>query len=910
MTRRSRTQNESLPPGPIIDEDIGVFAESAMRVYGVAVNEDRSIPSFEDGMKPVARRALWAASFVATTQTKSARLVGDVIGKFHPHGDCLRGDTKVPLLNGRVATLRQLADKSAGSLWVLAYDPKTNSLLPARAHSWRVGQRATRMYRLHFSTGEFIECTANHPFYVDGQGWTRADQLEEGSSLVGGTISIWDSYRKVALTEGCMRSVHRLVGDHKFGGLEDDEVYHHIDENPVNNRPSNLCVMSRAEHAEHHGDWAVGLEAGRATMESPRYRAALRKKNKELRRLYNRSLWLSKAVAAIRFLLSSGVIPTRETYEQLRENGHIYNLTRLETLAARGVSFEKLCTIAPTWTLDTSSAKGFTEHLKGKTKSKKQSKKQTYANYSGISTPFLIAAAKSIKSLCFEHRIRAMSWDLYESSACEQDTSVYNQAKTVYTSRDRINARFGAKSVKALASKIPAQYLNVLDRVEVVDINREEFFDFTVDGYENMIVLTSNGGRTGNFVVAHNSAAYGAIVTMVNSNMPTLTGVGNWGTLLDSAAAHRYTNVVLAQYGKQFLRKEYMAVSPMCPNFDETFEEPIVLPALLPNILINGGMGIGVGVTTQVPCFTPDSLLKVLTCVLDGEKLTPVQAAKMLKLYEPWGGVPTKTKANFEQLLLLMTEPRASILYDSPLTVEREKKSILIDKFAPNVDIEKIVAKIRLIQQVKSVHAAQGLSFEVKAHPSTNFNEFDALVKKVQAVTSTSLRYSIYVSERTPTENGKYDVSFHRLGVLPLLSKWLRWRLALEVKSLEWRSAQLTARIKYLELLIHAAKPEHLKIIFAALQKPDTAKLIASGLDISLEDAEVILNLKVRSLSKLDIDALKDERNSCLDKRKLLAKQIKNPKPVVREYFQTVLAQLKTAPRDPKQTNHLQLWLK
>src|SRR3990167_5087616 len=59
--------------------------------YAMSVIVSRAIPSIEDGLKPVQRRILYAMSQLGLkpgSQTKkSARVVGDVIGKFHPHGD-------------------------------------------------------------------------------------------------------------------------------------------------------------------------------------------------------------------------------------------------------------------------------------------------------------------------------------------------------------------------------------------------------------------------------------------------------------------------------------------------------------------------------------------------------------------------------------------------------------------------------------------------------------------------------------------------------------------------------------------------------------------------------------------------------------------------------------------------------
>ena len=58
--------------------------------YAYAVNTDRSIPSAADGLKPVHRRILWSMYKEKNTSDKAhvkcARIVGDVIGKYHPHG--------------------------------------------------------------------------------------------------------------------------------------------------------------------------------------------------------------------------------------------------------------------------------------------------------------------------------------------------------------------------------------------------------------------------------------------------------------------------------------------------------------------------------------------------------------------------------------------------------------------------------------------------------------------------------------------------------------------------------------------------------------------------------------------------------------------------------------------------------
>ena len=73
------------------DVPLAQFAESAYLAYAMSVVKGRALPAIEDGQKPVQRRILYAMRELGNRHDapfkKSARIVGDVIGKYHPHGD-------------------------------------------------------------------------------------------------------------------------------------------------------------------------------------------------------------------------------------------------------------------------------------------------------------------------------------------------------------------------------------------------------------------------------------------------------------------------------------------------------------------------------------------------------------------------------------------------------------------------------------------------------------------------------------------------------------------------------------------------------------------------------------------------------------------------------------------------------
>ena len=86
------------------DKDIGTISiEEELKVsyldYAMSVIVGRALPDVRDGLKPVHRRVLFAMSDLNNSDNrphiKSARVVGEVIGKYHPHGDMAAYDTIV-----------------------------------------------------------------------------------------------------------------------------------------------------------------------------------------------------------------------------------------------------------------------------------------------------------------------------------------------------------------------------------------------------------------------------------------------------------------------------------------------------------------------------------------------------------------------------------------------------------------------------------------------------------------------------------------------------------------------------------------------------------------------------------------------------------------------------------------------
>ena len=88
---KDKQQTLDFPQGRMSKVPIREFTEEAYLNYSMYVILDRALPNISDGLKPVQRRIVFAMNELALSSTskykKSARTIGDVLGKYHPHGD-------------------------------------------------------------------------------------------------------------------------------------------------------------------------------------------------------------------------------------------------------------------------------------------------------------------------------------------------------------------------------------------------------------------------------------------------------------------------------------------------------------------------------------------------------------------------------------------------------------------------------------------------------------------------------------------------------------------------------------------------------------------------------------------------------------------------------------------------------
>jgi DNA gyrase/topoisomerase IV subunit A len=385
-----------------------------------------------------------------------------------------------------------------------------------------------------------------------------------------------------------------------------------------------------------------------------------------------------------------------------------------------------------------------------------------------------------------------------------------------------------------------------------------------------------------------------AIVTLVQAATPPISGKGGWGNLIDPASAMRYTNCTLSNYGWTFFSPDYInrQVTSFVPNYDDTAMEPVSLPSMLPNVLINGGEGIGVGTTTCLPSFTPESLAVVIKRRLAGEALEPLDYAKVLKYQHRWGGRLVNSKENKQAWLALFSAPGSSVQFESNVIINRDLKFIEIDDWPQGLNPVKFIARVRALPECASAVNSRGATcFRIECRKDYNLAQFDKFVDKVKKMTVVRRAFRLNVTHReSSVDDGvvSFTTKYLSLSVPDLLTAWLRERLKLEKRSLNFRIVRQQAAIDYSKLLIFAC--DNLDAIFKALRQPDSKAFLVKSLKLTEEQADQILDLKVRQLSRLDQDVIKQRLKDQLGVLKQLRAWLASPKAKVAADIDQVIA--------------------
>ena len=377
------------------------------------------------------------------------------------------------------------------------------------------------------------------------------------------------------------------------------------------------------------------------------------------------------------------------------------------------------------------------------------------------------------------------------------------------------------------------------------------------------------GDVLGKFHPHGDSACYEAMVLMAQPfsyRYPLVDGQGNWGAPDDpkSFAAMRYTESRLSKISEILLTELGQGTVDFQPNFDGTLEEPQYLPARLPHILLNGTTGIAVGMATDIPPHNINEVADAAVMLLDNPKVGLDDVLNIIQ------GPDFPTEAEIispkDDIRKMYETGRGSIKMRA--TWHKEDGEIIISALPHQSSPSKIIAQIAEQMTAKKLPMVEDIRDEADYEnpvrivlvPRSNRVDTDALMAHLFA--TTDLEKSYRVNMNMIGLDHKPAVK----GLLQVLTEWLTFRRTTVTRRLQHRLDKVLARLHILDGLMIAFL--NIDEVIEIIRTEDEPKqVLMARFNLSDEQAEAILNLRLRHLAKLEEHQLQAEKDKLEEER-------------------------------------------
>ncbi len=377
------------------------------------------------------------------------------------------------------------------------------------------------------------------------------------------------------------------------------------------------------------------------------------------------------------------------------------------------------------------------------------------------------------------------------------------------------------------------------------------------------------GDVIGKFHPHGDSACYEAMVHMAQDfsyRYPIVDGQGNWGSTDDpkSFAAMRYTESRLTRYADLLLQELGSSTVEWAPNFDGSLDEPTMLPARVPNLLLNGGSGIAVGMATDIPPHNLREVVNACVALLDDPDLTTRKLLAYIKGPDlPTGGEIVSPRADLVQMYDSGTGS-----FRARATYEIEDGEIVIDALPFQASGAKIQEQIAAQMQQKKLPMVDDIRDESDHENPTRLvivpksNRVDTTELMVHLFATTDLERNYRVNLNVIGLDGRPRV----MGLKALLLEWLEFRKATVTRRLKFRHEKLSARLHILDGLLIAFL--NLDEVIRIVRTEDQPKpVLIKRFKLSDEQAEAILETKLRHLARLEEMKIREEQKKLAEER-------------------------------------------
>ena len=401
------------------------------------------------------------------------------------------------------------------------------------------------------------------------------------------------------------------------------------------------------------------------------------------------------------------------------------------------------------------------------------------------------------------------------------------------------------------------------------------------------------GDVMGNYHPHGDAAIYDAMARLAqdfNVRYPLVDGQGNFGNIDgDNPAASRYTEARLTAIAETLMEGLAENAVDFRPNYDGTLEEPVVMPAAFPNLLANGSSGIAVGMATNIPPHNLDELIQGCHALLRDPALPDEALVKLIPGPDfPTGGVVVEPP---DSILETYRSGRGSFRLRARWNVEdlgRGTWQIVVTEIPYQVQKSKLIEKLAEIVQTKKIPLLADVRDEsaddvrIVLEPRSRTVDPDLLMGALFRSSDLEIRFSlnmnVLIDGKVPRVCSLKEVlrAFldHRREVLRRRSEHRLEKIDHRLEILEGFLIAFLNLDRVIDIIRYDAEPKaalmretwgrpHKR---ATSEKDYVSPPPGEG-ELTEPQAEAILNMRLRSLRRLEEMELIAERDALMKER-------------------------------------------
>jgi len=376
-------------------------------------------------------------------------------------------------------------------------------------------------------------------------------------------------------------------------------------------------------------------------------------------------------------------------------------------------------------------------------------------------------------------------------------------------------------------------------------------------------------------------SVYDAMVRLAQDfalRYPLVDGQGNFGNIDgDNAAAYRYTEAKLTPVAMALMSGIDEGAVDFRPTYNGEEEEPEVFPGLFPNLLANGASGIAVGMATSIPPHNVSELIEAATHLIDNPKAEDSALMDFVSGPDfPTGGVLVDSR---DSIANAYATGRGSFRLRASISVEKEKGGgyhLLVTEIPYGVQKGKLIEQIatligdKKLPILADVRDESAEDLRIVLEPRARTVDADLLLESLYRLTDLEVRFPLNLNvldeNRTPLF----------MSLKEALSAWLKFQIEVLVRKSQVRIAKIDDRLELLEGFLIAFL--NLDRVIEIIRTQDEPKpVLMSEFKLTDRQAEAILNMRLRSLRRLEEMEIGREREKLVKERDELEKLVAEP---------------------------------